>query len=344
MFSREIALYQALHRSGVEVTFVTYGRREEVRFATELAGIQVLANRMGLSLRLYQKALKLLPPRGNIFKSNQVAGADVALTAARRRGAKFIARCGYLLSEFEAHKHGAGSSEAERARQLELKVFASADRVAVTTEAMSRAVIDQYGIGREKVKILPNYVETKRFKPMAKEPSPGFRIGFVGRMDEQKNLMALIEATSDLDIELLLVGQGPQLDVLVAAAKHGRAKVHFKGKMPNAELPKFLNTCDLFVLPSLYEGHPKSLLEAMACGLPVIGTRVPGIRELIADGENGLLCDTDANSLREVIQRAMNDPALRLKMGKRARTYIEKNFSLERVVDLELSLYRELIS
>ncbi|MEX1248245.1 MAG: glycosyltransferase family 4 protein [Anaerolineales bacterium] len=342
MFAREIALYKALRQREVEVTFVTYGGKEEMLRAKEIPGINLITNHWGLPEGWYQRQLKWLPPRGHIFKSNQVSGADVALTAARRRGAKFIARCGYLLSDFEARRHGEGSPAAETARRLERKVFTNADCVVVTTAAMSESVTGHYAVSRERLRVIPNYVETDRFRPIVRTTSKKFRIGYVGRLEPQKNLSALLEAITGMDVELSLVGQGSQLDMLSTQAKQSKANARFAGKIPNRELPQFLNSCDLFVLPSLYEGHPKSLLEAMACGLPVIGTRVPGIQELITDGENGLLCDTDAGSLRSAIQRAIDGSDLRDAVGKKARRHVEDNFSLSGVVDLEMTLLHDL--
>jgi len=82
----------------------------------------------------------------------------------------------------------------------------------------------------------------------------------------------------------------------------------------------------------------------MACGLPVIGTRVPGIRELIADGDTGLLCEPDAGSIRQAVARALGDPALRAQLGQAARQYVEQNFALDRIVDLEMAILNELVS
>ena len=150
--------------------------------------------------------------------------------------------------------------------------------------------------------------------------------------------MHLIDAVTGLDVDFVLVGQGPQREELAARAAANGASVSFLGRVPNTHLPGILNNWDAFVLPSFYEGHPKAVLEAMACGLPVIGTRVQGIVELIADGETGLLCETDAGSIRQALERIAEDGALRTKLGQNARRYVEKHFALERVVDMEMAM------
>ena len=140
------------------------------------------------------------------------------------------------------------------------------------------------------------------------------------------------------------IGSGPQLSQLQEIARSNGIKANFLGNIPNHELPKILNQHELFVLPSLWEGMPKTLLEAMACGLPVIGTNVSGTKEVIKDGENGILCDTDANSIRQAIVRLMDDEDLKKKLGKNARKTIEERFSLKKLVDQELNLYSQLLT
>jgi glycosyltransferase involved in cell wall biosynthesis len=97
----------------------------------------------------------------------------------------------------------------------------------------------------------------------------------------------------------------------------------------------------MFILPSHYEGHPKTLLEAMSCGLPVVGTDVPGIRELIVHGETGYLCDPSSQGIRAAIGELLWNKDLRKRIGTNAREYVVENVSLSKIVDKELALLRE---
>lgn len=345
MVDRELALYRALVERGVDAHFVTYGGKADMDLSRQLSGITVTANRWGLPQALYQRSLLWTLPAGHqhIFKSNQIAGADLALRAAHRKGAQFIARCGYLLSDFAARRSDPDSAEANQARELEGQVFRGADLGVVTTEAMRNTVIDTHQVTPDKVRVIPNYVQTEIFRPQPGDKGGRARIGFVGRLDTQKNLFALLDAVMGLDVELALVGEGPQHAELAARAREGRAQAEFLGNLPNAELPAFLNSCDAFILPSLYEGHPKALIEAMACGLPVVGTRVPGIAELIEHDQTGLLCETDPDSIRAAVKQLISDDNLRIRLGQNARAYVLEHFALDKIVDQELALYRELL-
>jgi len=338
ILGREATLYQRLQQRNAEVSFVTYGGRGDQLYTDEIPGIRILSNSLGLPASLYQMKLQLFPPKGTVFKSNQVDGAQIALAAARRSRVAFVARCGYLLSQVQERTHGMDSQAAQAARSLERLVFTAADRVSVTTQAMSQTIQKDYQVSGDKVSVIPNYVDIDRFRPKLREANKRARIGFVGRLAWEKNLMHLIDAVTGLDVDFVLVGQGPQREELAARAAANGASVSFLGRVPNTHLPGILNNWDAFVLPSFYEGHPKAVLEAMACGLPVIGTRVQGIVELIADGETGLLCETDAGSIRQALERIAEDGALRTKLGQNARRYVEKHFALERVVDMEMAM------
>ena len=106
--------------------------------------------------------------------------------------------------------------------------------------------------------------------------SPG-TIGFCGRFTEQKNLENLITAAVGLPITLLLVGSGPLETKLKQLSVSLGVGCEFHATCPQAKIASILRNCDLFVLPSSYEGHPKILIEAMALGIPILAADSPGI-------------------------------------------------------------------
>lgn len=110
------------------------------------------------------------------------------------------------------------------------------------------------------------------------------------------------------------------------------------------DMPEVLSQAHVVCLPSYREGLPKVLLEAMACGRPIVTTDAPGCREAVRHEDNGLLVPVkDAAALAEAIQRLIEDPALRRRLGARGRERAVAEFSQERVIDETLALYRELL-
>ena len=122
MFEREVAHYLALRPFLKSITFVTHGTRADMAFQDQLQGIRIICNEHDLPEKDYLAALLQAPPvemRGPvIFKSNQVWGAEIPLQAARKFGARCIARCGYLFSDFMERQHGYDSQPARQARIL----------------------------------------------------------------------------------------------------------------------------------------------------------------------------------------------------------------------------------
>jgi glycosyltransferase involved in cell wall biosynthesis len=270
----------------------------------------------------------------------------VALKAARNAGKPFIARCGYLLSEFEERRCGINSIEADRATQLERNVFLNADQIIVTTHAMAASIQERYGLSQGNINVVPNYVETNIFCPLQhdKPPSAKKRLCFIGRLETQKNPLALLEGLKGVEAELLMVGAGSLKAQLQSYAQKNSLDVTFLENLPHRELPDVINSTDVFILPSLYEGHPKTLIEAMSCGMPVIGANSPGIREIISHGENGWLCETSPQGIHNAISTVLSNQHLREALGRNAREYALTHFAFERVLELEIGVYRKVVA
>ncbi len=336
--SREIALYRRLrpHLGGIAI--VSHGDASDLNFADQLTDIDILVpgRASGWTGQLLTKRLiQLAAGRQVVLKTNQAPGGELAAEVASALGAPLIARNGYLFAEFIERQRGAEHPEARAARALERHLFEAASRVVVTTAAMQDSVIDSYGVASEKVMIVPNYVDTALFAPGKAEKAVPGRIGFVGRLAPQKNLHALFDGLAGFTGEVVLVGAGELAESLRARAKDENLPVRFRPPMPNEQLPSFLHSCSGFVLPSLYEGHPKTLIEAMSTGLPCVATAVPGIAEMVEHEVDALLCQPDGPSLRAALDRLIAEPELTRRLGQAARSSIESRFALNRIVELE---------
>jgi glycosyltransferase involved in cell wall biosynthesis len=323
------------------VAFVTYGDKRDQAYADRLPGIKILSNTLGIPDKLYRVAAPLIHMNSiracDIVKSNQMRGAAEALRAARLAGKPLVARCGYMWSDLAANRVPQRRGEYGRAVRTEKRVFSRAARVSVTTLAMRDYAMANHGIAAEKIHVIPNYVLSGLFKP-ADGTRAGKRICFIGRLHPDKNPLALVRACAGLDVELLMVGDGPLRAEIIQTAERANTNVKLLGSVPYLELPQLLQSCAMFALVSPHEGHPKTLIEAMSCGLAVIGADSPGIREQIVHGETGWSCQGDPNSIRDAVQYLGDRPELRARLGRNAREYVLKNFTLDRIVDLELAL------
>jgi len=264
----------------------------------------------------------------------------------KRLGKKLIVRCGYLHSQHTARKSN-DERKIKQAFLLEKNAFASADRGVVSSSWQRDIVINEHHIDSSKIKVIPNYVLTDVFKQL-EGTKKEYDLVFVGRGDQQKNLGNFLKAISILktkgkNISVLMVGGCGSSDEIKEEVKRLDLEITFEGNIRNCELPLFLNKAKIFILPSLYEGHPKVLLEAMSCGMPSIGTDVLGIREEISHLKNGFLCKTDAESIASAIEFLVSNGPLCEELGRNAREHIVSHYDIEGIFEKELDVIEEVM-
>ncbi|HEY4688116.1 MAG TPA: glycosyltransferase [Anaerolineae bacterium] len=208
------------------------------------------------------------------------------------------------------------------------------------------------------IEIIPNGIDLDQFthaKPLPRSslglPPDAVVLMYVGRIGSEKNLLGLLDAfarvcTAAPGVVLAIVGDGPQAAAVRArvAALNLSARVHFLGMRPNAEVPSLLKAADVFVTASYTEGHPMTIIEALAAGRPVLAYDVPGIHETITDGENGLLAPVGAEALAERIRRIASDAGLRTRLSdgaQRSASQFSMDITARRVLDHYERLIRE---
>jgi glycosyltransferase involved in cell wall biosynthesis len=342
LLDREVELYRRLLPALGPVTFVTYGGPDDRGLGAPLAGIRVLPNRWGLPAPLMSLLAPLLYRReigeAAVLKTNQASGAWTAVLAKWLTGRPLLVRCGYVWSV----NHARESRSAWRSRlvfRLERAALRAADRVAVTSEAAREYLLGAHGLDPARVLVVPNHVDTERFAPgPAAAREPGL-VGFVGRLAPEKNVESLVRAAAGVPrARLIVAGDGPLRPALTALARELGLAAEFPGSIPNERLPALLGRLSVFVLPSRYEWSPKSLLEAMAAGVPVLAADVPGIRDLVCHGETGWLAPGDPDGLRDGLARLLGDAALRARLGEAGRRHVLLHHATERVVERERAL------
>lgn len=347
ILERETLLYRRLGDRGVEVDFVTYGDGGDLDYRDRLAGFGIRCNRWGLGRGLYRRLLPIphLPAllRADVIKTNQMDGAEIALRTARLLGKPLVARLGYMRSANLARERGADAPEVAAARRAEDRVFRAARHIVVTTPEMAEDVERLLPGSASKTSVIPNYVDTEAFRPSGAEKD--IDVLFVGRLSPEKRIERLLAAAEQAGVRrIAVIGSGPVEADLKARFAHLGERVIWAGTLPNAELPDWYNRARVFVLPSLHEGQPKALIEAMACGAAVLGADAPGVRDMIEHDATGWLSDTEPGPLADALRALLDDDARRARLGGNARQFVERNFSVDSVVDAERAVLRDAAS
>jgi glycosyltransferase involved in cell wall biosynthesis len=205
------------------------------------------------------------------------------------------------------------------------------------------------------VRVIPNGVDAEFFRPgAARSKASGsnspLRILFVGRFQQQKNLGFLLRQLGKLpsgSFELHLVGDGPEKSRLKRLAVRLRIAdaITWHGWVSRATLPAIYQSADCLVNPALYEGMPNAVLEAMACGLPVVASNVSGNEELVQDGKTGFIFKLkEPGTMLLALKELMANQKLRLDFGSAARARAVAEFSWRNVSQKYLRLLRAAVN
>ncbi|HIP12487.1 MAG TPA: glycosyltransferase family 1 protein [Arcobacter sp.] len=223
----------------------------------------------------------------------------------------------------------------------------------VTVSKQVEKYLKQKGVKKEKLQTIYTGIDTNKFYPQTtdilrnelKLEKETIIIGIVAVLRGAKRHKDLIEAISKIDakVKLIIVGDGPQLENIqkIIKEKNLQDKVIMLGH--REDIDQILPSFDIFVLPSNMEALGTSILEASACAIPCVGSRVGGIPECIIDNKTGFLFENqNVNELKNVLEKLIFDKNLREEFGKNARILIEKTFSVKAMVIQTQNLYEEL--
>jgi glycosyltransferase involved in cell wall biosynthesis len=217
----------------------------------------------------------------------------------------------------------------------------------------SQTLAQEANLVRHQRKIIIAHEHFVDFKKFAIEKKTDERlnvVGYIGRLSKEKGILNLIEAMplvlkKRTGIRFMICGNGSLTDDAEKITKTESLKKIAKltGWIPHEDVPRCLNEIQLLVLPSLTEGLPNILLEAMACGTPVLATAVGMIPEIIEDGETGfLLKSIDPKHIADRIVELLDKPKLLEKISKNAYEWVRENFSEEKTLESWRRVFQEL--
>lgn len=227
---------------------------------------------------------------------------------------------------------------------------------------MSRFLADEVretlDVEQEKLIVIPNAVDLATFNPnidgrtirdkyQIHEPV----ILFAGRLWYVKGLHVLLLAFKKLledhpTVKLMIIGDGLIRNELLQITRRLKIddNVLFIGAVPYRDMPLYIAACDVFVLPSVFEGQGIAALEAMSCGKPIVATAAGGLPEVVRDGENGFLVKPyDVEALTKALKTLIENEELRKKIGFRGREIVEEKYNWHDIADKILETYTKVL-
>jgi sugar transferase (PEP-CTERM/EpsH1 system associated) len=250
-------------------------------------------------------------------------------------------------------EHGREASDLTGANAIRKKIRKALSpwisRFVTVSEELKRWLVHDVGIPEEKVIQIINGVDTKRFKPQESKrmfkkkfrfDEDSFIIGVVGRLDLVKDHDTILNAfrlfcsrNKNIKVKVIVIGTGPHEEKLRMRAKEMNISDNVMFLGDKDDVPQYYNCMDIYILSSIAEGISNTILEAMACGLPVIATHIGGTPELIDDNETGFLFSPgDYAGLSQKISVYFNNPEVVERHGINGRRKAEEHFSLSRMV------------
>lgn len=369
------ALAEGFVQRGHDVVVHTTDLHKEVPFErrempSEVNGVRVVRHRGRTPGRTFHYVFA-----PTMLKALREAAADADVVHAHSYGyfptmaAARAAKAERRPFVFTPHFHPPWSMEGGAARKLLRKVYdptfgryvlARADRVIGVSSGEMDVMAQFLPLDRTKVRIVPNGFHPSRFRPTPSGAAFRQRLGlplstplvvFAGRLASNKGLHHLVPAFAALkdrhpDARLVLAGedQGWRARLEAAATRLGVGdRVHFTGHLDEASYRQALAAGDVFALPSEWEAFGIVLVEAMACGVPCVATRVGGAPDVVVDGVTGRLVPYgDEKALAAALDEILSDRVLAARMGAAGQDRAFKEYAWDAVVDKTLALYREL--
>lgn len=219
--------------------------------------------------------------------------------------------------------------------------------IITVSEETRNAYIERQGISPERVAIIYNFVDTDilasedEAEDVRKEfgiDRDSVVIGFVGRLDWRKGLKTIVDAAEGLQgVKFLIVGEGDAREGFISEIKRKGLEEIFILAGTRHDVPRVLKAMDIFIFPTEAESFGMAAVEAMAANKPVIASDIGALREIIKDGENGILIpQKDSDALRSAIVRLMDDRVVMKRLGEEGRRTVLERFSLrDRIREIE---------
>jgi glycosyltransferase involved in cell wall biosynthesis len=263
--------------------------------------------------------------------------------AARRSGKPIVATC---------HNWVGGTAALGIYNHLDRMALKRFPGLAAVSDSVAQRLLAS-GVSARKIRTIANGIDVQTFERARPSPALNFDgskvVGMVARLDLQKGFEYLLRAARELcgafpELKVVIVGEGPDRNEIENMIRRLGLQTNVILTGQHSDMPSIYAALDVFVLPSLNEGLPMTILEAMAASRPVIATRVGAIPKVIQDGETGLLVDpADSDGLRNALARLLNDSDLCCRIGSAGHDWVSRNYTSEAMALKYRQMYDEVL-
>ncbi len=348
IFSREVLLYKKLVENGVDVTFISY---DDKQYTDELASFGIkhlpiysskIHRKTNLffilnSIKFIYKNKTILK-NADIFKTNQMLGSWLGIISKFLYKKPLMIRTGYDLLEFSI-KNKKKLFKKIVYYLLTLVSLSYSDFYSVTSKS-DKDLLDKR-FGSKNVQLRPNWIDVNSEINISNREK--YTLLSVGRLEKQKNYQNIILQLSNSRYKYHIFGEGSEKIKLLELARKNKVNIEIFNRIDNVDLLEKYNLYKFYLIPSFFEGNPKSLLEAMSRGCIVIASDIPNHREIIEHGKNGFLFDYQNKNLVSFLDKIVDDKTINLQtISAQAHSDILNNNSIKKYITQELKDYKSI--
>ena len=354
LLSREIELYkQILNKTDIKFTFITYGSDEDIEILSEFKKINVIP--VGKYIKSRNKTVKFIQSlfipfrikkelkNIDLMKTNQLMGSWIPIILKLLLKKPLIIRTGYDLLDFSI-KEKKSMLKVLFNYLLTLFSLLFSDKYFVSSTNDLLNLNKKFILIKNKtIELRPNWVnipkEMNNIMGRKKE-----RILMVGRLEDQKNYKNVIKNLSGSELVLDIVGEGNLKKDIANFAQVNNVEIHFLGTLDHSALLEKYGEYKFYILYSKFEGHPKTLLEAMSQGCVPLVLKSQNVMEVVEHKTTGVILESENESLYKWIKYLNEDNNEFKKISMNARNLVVNKFSLEKSLNVELQDYNDLIN
>jgi len=342
-------------KHGIKFYIVTYGDESDLIYSdmfTNSKIIPIYKYKKLFNIKLFdyinsltfaKKIEKLISENIDIIKQNQLLGFWISYMYKKKINNKLFLRTGYDMYLFSIH---------DKKNIIKKKLYKYltnfglrfSDIYTVSSISDFDFLNKSFNFKKDKLKILRNWIDSNEYLEINNREEAFVS---VGRLEYQKNYEYLIKEISNLGKPLTIYGEGSEKNNLKNLSNKLNVQLQIINNIPNENLINELKKIKYFIIPSYFEGNPKSLLEAMSVGCVVFASNIKNHSEIISNGEDGFLFDLKDDSLKNQLTQVINNEEVSNKnidlISQNAIKNINKNYAMEIIANQEIKIISEVV-